>query len=72
MHPIDDTLPENIPTQSAELLNKQPPAAIERHGRLKQAQSESTGEADTASPFIGMSRGCDHQLWLVESHVAPK
>jgi hypothetical protein len=72
MHPIDDTLPENIPTQSAALLNKQPPTAIERHGRLKQAQSESPGEADTASPFIGMSRGVAQQLWPVESRGAPK
>jgi hypothetical protein len=72
MHPIDETLPKNIPTQSAELLNKQPPAAIERHGQLKPAQSESPGEADTANPLIGMSRGGDHQLSLVDSHVAPK
>jgi starvation-inducible DNA-binding protein len=35
-------------------------------------QSEALGDADTADLFTEISRGVDHQLWLVESHVAPK
>ncbi len=27
---------------------------------------------DTADPFTEISRGVEHQLWLVESHGAPK
>lgn len=30
------------------------------------------GDADTADLFTEISRGIDHQLWFVESHVAPK
>jgi hypothetical protein len=33
-------------------------------------QSAAVG-ADTADPFTEISRGVDHQLWLVESHAAP-
>jgi starvation-inducible DNA-binding protein len=35
-------------------------------------QSETVGDADTTDRFAGISRGVDHQLRLVESHVAPK
>jgi starvation-inducible DNA-binding protein len=34
--------------------------------------SEAIGDADTVDLFTEISRGVDHQLWLVESHVAPK
>lgn len=30
------------------------------------------GDVDTADLFTEVSRGIDHQLWFVESHVAPK
>jgi starvation-inducible DNA-binding protein len=30
------------------------------------------GAAGAADLFTETSRGVDHQLWLVESHVAPK
>ncbi|MGV8996181.1 MAG: DNA starvation/stationary phase protection protein Dps [Parvibaculaceae bacterium] len=30
------------------------------------------GDADTADLFTEISRGVDHQLWFIESHVAPK
>lgn len=30
------------------------------------------GDADTADLFTQVSRGIDHQLWFVESHMAPK
>ena len=30
------------------------------------------GDADTADLFTEISRGIDHQLWFVESHIAPK
>lgn len=35
-------------------------------------QATSFGDADTADLFTEISRGIDQQLWLVESHVAPK
>jgi starvation-inducible DNA-binding protein len=40
----------------------------------RQASSEATAfaDADTADLFTEISRGIDHQLWFVESHVAPK
>ncbi len=31
-----------------------------------------TGDAATADLFTSIARGVDHQLWLVESHGAPK
>jgi starvation-inducible DNA-binding protein len=34
--------------------------------------SEAIGDADAADLFTEISRGVDHQLWFVESHVAPK
>jgi hypothetical protein len=33
--------------------------------------SATLGDADTADLFTEISRGVDHQLWLVESHAAP-
>ena len=38
------------------------------------AISEATlsGDADTADLFTEVSRGIDHQLWLVESHATPR
>lgn len=30
------------------------------------------GDVDTADLFTEISRGIDHQLWFVESHVAPR
>ena len=36
------------------------------------AQSATIGDADTADLFTEISRGVDHQLWLVESHAVPK
>jgi starvation-inducible DNA-binding protein len=30
------------------------------------------GDVDTADLFTEISRGIDHQLWFVESHVAPQ
>jgi starvation-inducible DNA-binding protein len=41
---------------------------------IRQAIGETTkiGDADTADLFTEVSRGVDKQLWLVESHVAPR
>ena len=47
-------------------------AAFGQSARDAIGQSEILGDADTADLFTGISRGVDHQLWLVESHVAPK
>ncbi|KAB7739165.1 DNA starvation/stationary phase protection protein Dps [Parvibaculum sedimenti] len=35
-------------------------------------QASGFGDADTADLFTEISRDVDHQLWFVESHVAPK
>ena len=35
-------------------------------------QATTSGDADTADLFTGISRGIDRQLWFVESHIAPK
>jgi starvation-inducible DNA-binding protein len=35
-------------------------------------QSTTMGDADTADLFTQISRGVDHQIWLVESHAAPR
>jgi starvation-inducible DNA-binding protein len=35
-------------------------------------QSAAIGDADASDLFTEISRGVDHQLWLVESHVASK
>ena len=47
-------------------------AAFGQSARDAIGQSETVGDADTADLFTGISRGVDHQLWLVESHVAPQ
>ena len=40
----------------------------------REAIGEATtfGDTDTADLFTEISRGIDHQLWFVESHVDPK
>ena len=50
--------------------NSQPEFGRSARGAI--GQSEILGDADTAALFTGISRGIDHQLWLVESHVGPK
>jgi starvation-inducible DNA-binding protein len=35
-------------------------------------QVTAFGDIDTADLFTEISRGVDHQLWFVESHVSPK
>jgi len=47
-------------------------AAFGQSTRDAIGQSEAVGDADTADLFTEISRGVDQQLWLVESHVAPK
>jgi starvation-inducible DNA-binding protein len=47
-------------------------AAFGQSAREAIGQSETIGDADTADLFTEISRGVDHQLWLVESHVSPK
>ncbi|MGO9741083.1 MAG: DNA starvation/stationary phase protection protein Dps [Roseiarcus sp.] len=47
-------------------------AAFGQSARDAIGQSETIGDADTADLFTEISRRVDHQLWLVESHVAPK
>jgi starvation-inducible DNA-binding protein len=47
-------------------------AAFGQSARDAIGRSETLGDADTADLFTEISRGVDHQLWLVESHVAPK
>jgi len=47
-------------------------AAFGQSARDAIGQSETVGDPDTADLFTGISRGVDHQLWLVESHVAPR
>ncbi len=47
-------------------------AAFGQSAREAIGQSETIGDADTADLFTEISRGIDHQLWLVESHAVPK
>ena len=47
-------------------------AAFGQSARDAIGQSETLGDSDTADLFTEVSRGVDHQLWLVESHMAPK
>ena len=35
-------------------------------------RTQRIGDADTADLLTEISRGVDHQLWLVESHAVPK
>ena len=44
----------------------------ETYSDLIAERAAGLGDDETADLFTGMSRGVDHQLWLVESHVAPK
>jgi starvation-inducible DNA-binding protein len=46
-------------------------AAFGQSAREAIGQSAAVGDADTADLFTEISRGVDHQLWLVESHAAP-
>ena len=45
-------------------------AAIGQSAR--EAIAATFGDADAAHLFTEISRGIDHQLWFVESHIAPK
>jgi starvation-inducible DNA-binding protein len=47
-------------------------AAFGQSARDAIDQATAFGDADTADLFTEISRGIDHQLWFVESHVAPK
>jgi starvation-inducible DNA-binding protein len=47
-------------------------AAFGQSVREAIGQAETLGDADTADLFTEISRGIDHQLWFVESHIAPK
>jgi starvation-inducible DNA-binding protein len=47
-------------------------AAFGQSARQAIDQATGFGDADTADLFTEISRGIDHQLWFVESHLAPK
>lgn len=47
-------------------------AAFGQSTRETTDQMTKLGDADTADLFTEISRGTDQQLWLVESHVAPR
>ena len=47
-------------------------AAFGQSAREAIGQSAAIGDADTADLLTEISRGVDHQLWLVESHAVPK
>jgi starvation-inducible DNA-binding protein len=47
-------------------------AAFGQSAREAIHQATTFGDADTADLFTVISRGIDHQLWLVESHIVPK
>jgi starvation-inducible DNA-binding protein len=47
-------------------------AAFGQSAREAIGQSATIGDADTADLFTEISRGVDHQLWLAESHAAPR
>jgi starvation-inducible DNA-binding protein len=47
-------------------------AAFGQSAREAIDQAVSFGDAGTADLFTGIARGIDQQLWLVESHSAPK
>jgi starvation-inducible DNA-binding protein len=49
-----------------------PLAAFGQSAREAIGQSAAIGDADTADLLTQISRGVDHQLWLVESHAVPK
>jgi starvation-inducible DNA-binding protein len=47
-------------------------AAFGESAREAIDHAAASGDADTADLFTEISRGIDQQLWLVESHAAPK
>ena len=47
-------------------------AAFGQSARAAIGEATKIGDLDTADLFTEVSRGIDHQLWLVESHVAPR
>jgi starvation-inducible DNA-binding protein len=47
-------------------------AAFGESARQAIDESAAYGDADSADLFTEISRGIDYQLWLVESHAAPK
>ena len=47
-------------------------AAFGQLARDAIGRSETFGDADSGDLFTEIPRRIDHQLWLVESHVAPK
>jgi starvation-inducible DNA-binding protein len=47
-------------------------AAFGQSAREAIDQAATLGDADTADLFTEISRGIDHRLWFVESHIAPK
>jgi starvation-inducible DNA-binding protein len=47
-------------------------AAFGQSAREAIAQAATFGDADTADLFTEISRGIDHQLWFIESHLIPK
>jgi starvation-inducible DNA-binding protein len=47
-------------------------AAFGESAREAIDRAATSGDADTADLFTEISRGIDQQLWLVESHAAPK
>jgi starvation-inducible DNA-binding protein len=47
-------------------------AAFGQSARGAISEATLSGDADTADLFTEVSRGIDHQLWLVESHATPR
>jgi starvation-inducible DNA-binding protein len=47
-------------------------AAFGQSARSAIDDAAASGDADTADLFTEVSRGIDHQLWIVESHLRPK
>ena len=47
-------------------------AAFGQSAREAVDQAATFGDTDTADLFTEISRGIDHQLWFVESHIAKK
>lgn len=47
-------------------------AAFGQSARLAIDEAAAAGDADTSDLFTEVSRGIDHQLWFVESHLPPK
>ena len=61
---IDDELPHVLAVSDAL-------AAFGKGVREAIDQADKYDDADTSDLFTEVSRGIDHQLWFVESHVAP-